>query len=366
MILVDRTIPLLCELLSQHEAVLEFDYHDINAAFLRNVGCTALFFRSTLKVTPALLDSTLVQFLGSVTSGSDHIAPEVASNPRYTLALATGANANAVAEYVLASILLWCQQQDSSPRDSTVGIVGFGNIGRRVAWYCQKLGMSVIVNDPPLADSGFSFPAWTTVASLDEVLQSSTIVTNHVPLVTSGRFPTLRLFDASRLHRCAARLIVHTSRGGVVVERALMHSTRRGVAVAVDVWEREPNVSPFLVQRALLATPHIAGHSANAKLTASVMVSHQYANWKGIQLQFPSMTFPTRTLLDSDANHSDVLARLLAARCWDQDTETLRRLIRLPRQQRCNAIEHFRATYPQRYEVFRTPYDSEWHDSTSN
>ncbi len=366
MILVDRTIPLLRELLGQQEAVLEFDYHDINAAFLKSIGCTALFFLSTLKVTPALLGSTPIRFLGSVTSGSDHIAPEVASNPRYTLALATGANANAVAEYVLASILIWCQQQNSSPRDATVGIVGFGNIGRRVAWYCHKLGMSVIVNDPPLGESGFSFPAWTTVASLDELLQSSTIVTNHVPLVTSGRFPTLRLLNATRLHRCAARLIVHTSRGGIVVERALMDSAKRGVAVAVDVWEREPNVSPFLVQRALLATPHIAGHSANAKLMASVMVAQQYAKWKGIQLRFPSITFPPRALLDSDADLSDVLGRLLAARCWDQDTETLRQLIRLPRLQRCNAIEHFRATYPQRHEVFRTPYDTEWHDSTSN
>lgn len=357
MILVDRTLPLLAELLRQFDEVQLFDHHMLDAATLVKTGCTALFFRSTLKVTAALLRDTQVVFLGSVTSGSDHIARDIAANPRYTIALASGANANAVAEYVLASVLLWCERNARLPSGLTVGIIGLGNIGRRVAWYMQQLGACVIGNDPPLVERGDVFPPGVTVASLDELLQHSTVITNHVPLTETGVHRTRRLLTTLLLRTSRAGLIIHTSRGGVIEQRALLDASRRGVAVAVDVWEHEPDVSPILVKRALLATPHIAGHSANAKFAAALMVARQYAQWKHARLELDATGFPERELLINTSDYGHILARLLARRGFLRDTDELRRMARLPRAQRCPAIEHFRATYPARYEVFRTPYD---------
>ncbi|GIV54610.1 MAG: erythronate-4-phosphate dehydrogenase [Candidatus Kapaibacterium sp.] len=359
MIFVDRTIPLLAQLLSSAGPVELFDHHQVDATMLARAGCTALFFRSTLRVTPALLEGTAVTFLGSVTSGSDHIAPEILANPQWTVALASGANANAVAEYVLTSVLLWCWHNHVDPADLTVGIIGFGNIGRRVAWYMHALGLRVVVNDPPLVESGFAFPPQVHVEPLDELLGTCTVITNHVPLTTTGQYPTRGLLCTQQLRRCPARLIVHTSRGGIIVERALHDAVRRGIAVAVDVWEREPNISPMLATRALLATPHIAGHSANAKTSAAISIARQYALWRQIRLELPSVAIPRRELFRADLAPSLVLKRLLEARCFDRDTDFLRRMAHRPPKQRCAAIEHFRATYPPRYEVFRTPYDQE-------
>lgn len=357
MILIDRTIPLLTELLAPLDEVRTFDHHRLDRELLVQTHCRALFIRSTVRITRSLLDGTAVQFIGSVTSGSDHIASDIAGDPRYVVALAGGANANAVAEYVLASVLLWCSREGVAPEEQTIGIVGFGNIGRRVAEYMHRLGLRIVVSDPPLQDAGFAFPSYVGVAALDEVLAGSTILTNHVPLVLSGPYPTHGLLDARRLRRSAARLIVHTSRGGIVTERGLLDALRRGVAVAVDVWEHEPNVSPALARRALVATPHIAGHSINAKLHASVLVAQQYYAFCGATFVRPSLDLPPRRLLTGRIAPHTVLDELLRARQFDRDTDQLRRIVRLPPSERCLAIEHFRATYPARTEVFRTSYD---------
>ncbi|MCX7929143.1 MAG: hypothetical protein N2663_00235 [Chlorobi bacterium] len=357
MILVDRTIPLLPDLLAPLGKVATFDHRIFNRWLLVETKCRALFIRSTVHITYPLLEGTHVRFIGSVTSGSDHIADDIASTLGVTVALAHGANANAVAEYVLASVLLWCLQTEKSPAEHTIGIIGYGNIGRRVAEYMHHLGMHVVVCDPPLADVGFSFPNTVTVAPLDELLSTSTIVTNHVPLVTTGRYPTIYLLDTHQLRASPARLIVHTSRGGIIRTRALADAARRDIALAIDVWENEPNVSPTLVHRALIATPHIAGHSHNAKLSASVIVAQQYFTFCDAEFVLPALELPPRKRFDCDIEPNMALKMLLQSRQFDRDTDQLRRVAKLRLSSRLAAIEHFRATYPPRYEVFRTIYD---------
>ncbi|GBD05164.1 Erythronate-4-phosphate dehydrogenase [bacterium HR20] len=358
MIFVDRTIPLLADLLAPLEQVRSVDVRQLQRDELIASGCRALMFRSTLRVSRELVEGTPVEFLGSVTSGCDHIAPEILSDPRYRVALAAGANANAVAEYVLASILLWNAQQNIPLRRCSLGIVGFGNIGRRVAEYCHELGMEIVTNDPPLVEQGFEFPPYVRVASLTALLAESSVITVHVPLVQSGKYPTVRLLKQAQLQQSAAQLIIQTSRGGVIVERALLERSRSGVAVAVDVWEREPDVSPTLARRALLATPHIAGHSINAKLAASLKIAEQYFAFRNERFEPPPLPLPQRIRLSSIRGPEQALALLLRSRQFDADHRWLCSILPERRSERIAAIEHFRATYPERTEVFCTSYDT--------
>lgn len=357
MILVDSTIPLLAQLLEPFGEVETFDHRTLSRQRLLQTRCHALFFRSTLRVTPALLDGTAVEFLGSVTSGSDHIHPSILSSSRYTVALARGANANAVAEYVLASIVEWQVLHDKNLAEHTIGIIGFGNIGRRVAEYAWHLGLQVLTNDPPLEQNGFRFPDYVHVVPLEALLLRSTIITNHVPLTTGGQFPTWRLLDRQRLSKSPTMLIIHTSRGGIIEERALLHAARQGTEVAVDVWEREPDVSPTLATRALIATPHIAGHSINAKIGASLRVAQHYYAYRDRRFDPPVLTIPPRILFSGQISLGEVRTRLQQSRQFHADTAFLRSIARRRKQTRISAIEHFRATYPIRYEVFRTSYD---------
>ncbi len=357
MIVIDRTIPFLADLLTPLEPVTRVEVHTLRRDDLLHLDCRALFIRSSLRITPDLIKATAIEFIGSVTSGCDHIAAEVLEDKRYRIALAPGANANAVAEYVLTSILLWSIQERESLATCTIGIVGFGNIGRRVAEYCSTLGMNVYVNDPPLVEQGFPFPPSVTVVPLAELLARSTIITVHVPLVRSGLYPTVGLLDRTQLRHSPARLIIQTSRGGIITERALLDRARYGVSVAVDVWEREPDVSPALAQRALLATPHIAGHSINAKFTAACTVAQQYYAFRNRYFRVDALPLPERITLGSIDSPETVLELLLRARQFDRDHQWLRRIARMPKTVRIPKIEQFRATYPERTEVFRTSYD---------
>ncbi len=357
MIVVDRTIPFLTELLAPIEPVTRVEVQTLRRDDLVRLDCRALFIRSSLRITPDLIEATAIEFIGSVTSGCDHIAPEVLEDKRYRIALAPGANANAVAEYVLTSLLLWSIREKTSLATCTIGIVGFGNIGRRVAEYCLTLGMDVLVNDPPLADQGFLFPTYITVVPLTELLVRSTVITVHVPLVRSGLYPTVGLLDQTQLRSSSARLIIQTSRGGIITERALLERARYGVSVAVDVWEREPDVSPTLAQRALLATPHIAGHSINAKFAAACTVAQQYYAFRNRYLRVDAHPFPERITLSCVDSPEAALELLLHARQFDRDHHWLRRIARMPKAVRIPAIAQFRATYPERTEVFRTTYD---------
>ncbi|MCS7302218.1 MAG: hypothetical protein NZ606_02135 [Candidatus Kapabacteria bacterium] len=359
MIFVDESIPLLAELLAPLGEVYRFRPQALDRALLIQMNCRALFFRSSLRVTPALLEGTTVEFLGSVTSGSDHIAESLFRSDRYTIALAQGANANAVAEYVLASILEWSYRMNISPAGISIGIIGFGNIGRRVAEYCHQLGMQVIVSDPPLQDQGFLFPSYVTTGTLAQLLDASTIITAHVPLILSGPYRTTRLLTTSMLAGTPVKLLINTSRGQVIPNRVLLDATRRGVAVSIDVWENEPNISPTVARRAIFATCHIAGHSINAKLAASVQVARQYYAFCKHPFTLPLLNLPPRILFEQSLPLDQVRKVLLRSRQFDRDSAALRRFSRLPVHKRIPAIEHFRVTYPPRFETYRTHYDSD-------
>ncbi len=211
---------------------------------------------------------------------------------------ATGANAQAVAEYVIATAMLllrgvylstpavaagaWPRNKLSNGREiagKTLGIVGFGGIGRLTARLARSLGMEVRAFD---AQIGADDPAWIAEGvhrtALDALLACADVVTLHVPLTDATR----GLIDADRLaHMKAGAVLINTARGGVVDEAALAGALVSGhlAGAALDVFENEPLPagSPLAAAPNLILTPHVAGVTAESNVRVSSLIADKVA-----------------------------------------------------------------------------------------
>lgn len=257
------------------------------------VDAEALFVRTRTRCNAALLDNTAVRFIGTATIGYDHIDAGYCNEAGITWTNAAGCNAGAVLQYVQSVIYSWARDNGCSVAGLTLGVVGLGEIGSRVAEWAASVGMHVLANDPPKADAGMP-----GLVSLKEIAESSDIITFHPTLNVDGIYKSHHLADAaffSRLGHC--RLLINASRGPVVDNDALLDAMESGAVqcAAVDVWEGEPDINLALLERAYVATPHIAGYSAEGKMNATSIVLGEFAryiNYKGevpqLRLEAPS------------------------------------------------------------------------------
>ncbi len=247
------------------------------------VDADALLARSVLTVNRDLLAGTGVGFVGTATSGVDHIDTRWLREAGIAFAHARGANAPAVVEYCLGALarLTLAGRIDQTAR--RVGVIGAGAIGGRFARKLGTLGYEVAVCDPPLAEaaekSKHDLAPKFEYQSMEAALDCD-IVSLHVPLTHAGRHPTAGMLNADALARLRpGAVLLQTSRGGVVDERALLARLSGGPELhcVIDVWENEPAVNAALAGKASLATPHIAGYSEQAKWTAGLMLARQLA-----------------------------------------------------------------------------------------
>ncbi|NQV74386.1 4-phosphoerythronate dehydrogenase [bacterium] len=232
----------------------------------------ALVVRSITRVNEDLLQNSPVSFVGSATAGVDHVDFSYLDRMGIGFGHAPGANAESVVEYVLACLAELSSRGGESFEKRSIGIVGAGNVGRLLATRCSALGMKVLVNDPPLEMKSLGSHAFV---DLNTLLRSSDIVSIHTPLTRSGPFPTHRLIGQDELSLVKkGAWFVHAARGGVCDESALTRARQEGHlgGVALDVWENEPVPSLEHIQRADIATGHIAGYSVDAKIRGVHMI----------------------------------------------------------------------------------------------
>lgn len=235
----------------------------------------ALFVRTRTRCDAALLDGSSVRFLGTATIGYDHIDRAYCEKNGIVWKNAAGCNAGAVLQYVQSVIYEWT----ACVRGLSIGVVGVGEIGSRVARWASSAGMTVYRNDPPKASQGAE-----GFVPLSEIAEKCDIITFHPTLELGGDFPTYHLADKEfldSLKRC--RLLINASRGEVVDNAALLAALKESKvgAVALDVWENEPFVDRELLEKAFVATPHIAGYSAEGKMNATRIVLEAFAEFIG-------------------------------------------------------------------------------------
>ena len=159
-VFVDENIPYLSDTLRSVANVISFDFKKLSQNELIQNKCEYLFVRSTIKVNSDLLNGTAVKFVGTSTAGTDHIDFNYLKRNNIAFESAPGSNANSVAEYVIFAVLHWLEVKKLSPNQKTIGIVGYGNIGKLVARHAAQIfpKLEILINDPPLKDAAFPYP----------------------------------------------------------------------------------------------------------------------------------------------------------------------------------------------------------------
>ncbi|MFH0342180.1 MAG: 4-phosphoerythronate dehydrogenase [Chromatiales bacterium] len=309
-----------------------------------------LLVRSVTRVDAALLGASRVRFVGTATSGVDHIDLEYLSHKGIAFAAAPGSNAAAVAEYVLSALLVLVQERGDSLRGMTAGIIGCGHVGARVTDLLGALGVECIINDPPLQE----LTGEAKYCSLDDAL-SAHVVSLHVPLTASGSHPTVNLIGLDELTRMRNdAILINTARGGVVDEPALraLLTRRPRMAAVIDCWCHEPDIDVELLRRAAIGTPHIAGYSDDAKLRATKMLYQSVCEFLSVpkRWQPPAAADALRTLcLDEAETDADLLRQAVFA-CYDarDDHRALAEIDGLELTERGQHFDALRANYRTR------------------
>ena len=224
----------------------------------------ALLTRTVTRVDANLLQDSQISFVGTASAGTDHIDSRYLSQRGIKLANAAGCNAGAVADYVLDAIYQ-CHRLESLINGATVGLVGYGAVGRHLTERLSELGGKVKVCDPFIS----STEAGMTLYALPEVLGCS-IVSLHAALHNDQPHASAQMIDNTAVGYISPdALFINAGRGGLVTEKALYSLADRGVTLVLDTWPDEPSVSRELLSRAAFATPHIAGYTRTAKSNAT-------------------------------------------------------------------------------------------------
>jgi len=273
-IVADSAIPFLKGVLDPYATV---EYKE-GAAIRREdlLDAQGLITRTRTKCNENLLHDTAVKIISTATIGTDHIdLPYCSANGIY-VQNAAGCNAGGVMNYVFSALYGAASRRSIPLTGATMGIVGVGNVGRRVERMARHLGFKVLLCDPPRAEKEGS----AEFVELDYLLRNSDIVTMHVPLLDSTRgMANADFFEKMKL----GAIFINSSRGEVVVDEDLIAAIPTLGPVIIDTWNNEPNINQDLMKLVEIATPHIAGYSYQGKQMGTAMAVRSIARFFGIE-----------------------------------------------------------------------------------
>lgn len=276
-IIIESNIPFIRGLFDGVAHVSYLSPQEITPERMRRAD--ALITRTRTRCDASLLEGSCCRIIASATIGLDHIDTGYCRSAGIEVANAPGCNAPAVAQYVLASVIAAYGEERLS--DLTIGIVGVGHVGRIVEQWARQLGMKVMLCDPPRADEegcdGF--------CSLEDVARDADIITFHTPLTRTGLYPTYHLAGDAFFDSLQRKpMIINAARGPVIDTPALLRAIDGGKTgrAVIDCWEGEPAISLDLLDKAFVATPHIAGYSRQGKIRATRMAVDAVARALGI------------------------------------------------------------------------------------
>ncbi|MFT3931418.1 MAG: 4-phosphoerythronate dehydrogenase [Spongiibacteraceae bacterium] len=351
LIVADENMPFVREWFAPFGEVRTLPGRALTAEQLREAD--ALLVRSVTRVNRELLHGSRVRFVGSATSGIEHIDTDYLQAQGVAYASAPGCNATAVVEYVLSCLCALDGVLEKLLAGGVVGVIGLGNVGARLVKRLQALGIRCVGYDPFLTHSGRDE---LPLSDLDTALQAD-VICCHTPLTKTGAYPSWHLIDEQRLrHLRHGAVLINASRGAVVDNAALFNVLRErdDLRVALDVWEREPVIDRALLNAVALATPHIAGYSWDGKVMGTRMVLEAFCDFFDLPLPAransearPVLNIPLHAikaaLLHSainavyDVRRDDLAMREALRAC--EDTEI------------ANVFDRLRKNYPQRREI---------------
>lgn len=282
-VVIDNKIPYIREAMEAlADEVVYLPGKEITASVVRDAD--ALITRTRTQCNRQLLEGSKVRFIGTATIGFDHIDTEYCREAGITWSNCPGCNAGAVEQYLYSVLLLLQQEKHVELKDACLGIVGVGHVGSHILSLAERLGMRILLNDPPRADRGEE-----GFVSLETLARECDIITFHTPLERNGEYRTFHLADRDFFHSLRKKpYIINTSRGEVVETEAILEALDKGLigGAVLDVWENEPHINLELLDKVFIGTPHIAGYSADGKANATRMVLEAFCRFFGKEMNF--------------------------------------------------------------------------------
>lgn len=241
----------------------------------------AIITRTRTKCNETLLAGSSVRFIATATIGYDHIDTVYCDKAGISWTNAPGCNSSSVEQYIASALMVLSEKKGFNFADKTIGIVGVGNVGYKVARIAEIFGMKVLLNDPPRERKEGS-EAFT---DLDEILEKADIITLHVPLNHDGIDKTYHLADEAFFARLKKQpILINSCRGEVTETKAFKEALKSGriSGAVIDCWENEPNIDLELMALTDLATPHIAGYSKDGKANGTSMSIQALSRFFGL------------------------------------------------------------------------------------
>lgn len=305
-IVVDNKIPYIKDTLAKITKDVEYlPGNEITAEKIKDAD--ALIIRTRTKCNRQLLQDSKVKFIGTATIGFDHIDTDYCEEAGITWKNCPGCNAGAVEQYVHAALELLHKEKGLVLEKACIGIVGVGHVGNRIRSLAQRMGMKVLLNDPPREDKGEK-----GFVSLDTIARECDIITFHTPLITEGKYKTYHLADKSFFDSLNKKpVIINTSRGEVVETDSILNAINKGEVSEsiIDVWENEPHINLELLNKVYIGTPHIAGYSANGKFNATQMTLKSLTDFFGIDMDIDIKLPDTSDNSGTAENKNDILLK---------------------------------------------------------
>jgi erythronate-4-phosphate dehydrogenase len=301
-IVIDNAIPFLERVLDPWAEVVRLPGDAIGPRDVRDAD--ALLVRTRTRCDGALLNGSSVRFIGTATVGADHIDTAWCAAHGIAVATAAGSNSHGVLQWVAAALAWLAGVSDRRspsmlemdapkegggidfPAHTTLGIVGVGHVGGLVSTYARDWGFRVMCSDPPreraeglgVGDGFFPF---------GEIAARCDVITFHVPLTAGGVDATRGMVDREFLAATRPGAVILNSSRGPVIDSAALSGAARGqqnIPFIIDTWNNEPAIDRAVLERVLIATPHIAGYSIQGKASATAMVVNALSEYFSLPL----------------------------------------------------------------------------------
>lgn len=254
----------------------------------------ALVVRSGTKVTPKIIEAGKnLKIIGRAGVGVDNVDLPTATKNGVIVVNSPEGNTVAAAEHTWAMVLTMARQipqaymklkggkwdrksfKGVEVLNKTLGVVGLGKIGRRVAFYAQGMGMNVIAFDPFVTED-YAKSLGIELKKLEDIIKESDFITFHIPKTKE----TLNMINKKTIGQMKKGVrMVNVARGGIINEADLAEALKSGqvAAAALDVFEKEPLPadSPLLSLENCIVTPHLGASTVEAQVNVAVDVVEQ-------------------------------------------------------------------------------------------
>ena len=288
-IVADSKIPFLRGVFESVANIEYLDPSEMDKERVKNVE--ALIVRTRTRCNAELLEGSKVKKIATATIGYDHIDRAYCQSEGISWSNAPGCNATSVAQYVLSSLILIARNRECELSSLKIGLIGVGYVGKAVEALLSKMGLEVRRCDPPRQ----RVEPEETFYTKEELAEWADVVSIHTPLTRDGLDPTFAMLDTNFFGRLKSKVaIINSSRGEVIDELAMLEAEGKGLVseMIIDCWNNEPHINNELLDKAFIATPHIAGYSADGKANATRMASEVIADYFDLRVNTATIVPP--------------------------------------------------------------------------